>query len=130
MRRPEGFTSRRRRYLAKKVDRLDRLETRNTMTEPISVVGLMMGSLHWLDQLGIVDKRMLGNPVSGLAKPDQATATGQPQAQKPPAAPDSIDSIHGRLSARRFRTPGGGGGGSAADGAGQARQPRTIQTIG
>ena len=56
MRRPEGFTSRRRRYLAKKVDRLDRLETRTTMTEPISVVGLMMGSLRWLEQLGIVDK--------------------------------------------------------------------------
>ena len=31
-----SFTERRRRRLAKKVDRLDRLETRNTITEPIS----------------------------------------------------------------------------------------------
>ena len=79
MRRPEGFTSRRRRYLAKKVDRLDRLENRTTMTEPISAVGLLMGSLRWLDQLGIVDKRMLGNPVSGLAPLDQVSAPGQAQ---------------------------------------------------
>ena len=112
MRRPEGFTSRRRRYLAKKVDRLDRLENRTTMTEPISAIGLLMGSLRWLDQLGIVDKRMLGNPVSGLAPLDQVSAPGQAQAQKPPPVPDSADSIMAGYQPDRSAQAGGGGGGS------------------
>ncbi len=112
MRRPEGFTSRRRRYLAKKVDRLDRLENRTTMTEPISAVGLLMGSLRWLDQLGIVDKRMLGNPVSGLAPLDQVSAPGQAQAHKPAPAPDSADSIMASYMPDRSAQAGGGGGGS------------------
>jgi hypothetical protein len=38
MRHPRGFTSRHRAYLAKKVDQLDRLEVRNTITEPILVL--------------------------------------------------------------------------------------------
>jgi hypothetical protein len=109
MRRPEGFTSRRRRYLAKKVDRLDRLETRNTMTEPISVVGLMLGSMRWLEQLGLVDRSVLGNPLSGLAQPGQAAAKVQQQAMKPPAAPDSSDSIMaGRQLGGSTRAGGGG----------------------
>ena len=112
MRRPEGFTSRRRRYLAKKVDRLDRLENRTTMTEPISAIGLLMGSLRWLDQLGIVDKRMLGNPVSGLAPLDHVSAPGQAQAQKPAPAPNSSDSIMASYEPDRSAQAGGGGGGS------------------
>ena len=50
-----NFGERRRRMLAKKVDRLDRLETRNTITEPISVLGLSLTSLRGLVQLGIMD---------------------------------------------------------------------------
>ena len=117
MSRPEGFTSRRRRYLAKKVDRLDRLENRTTLTEPISVVGLLMGSLRWLDQLGIVDKRMLGNPVSRLAPTGQVSTQGQAQAQKAPAAPDSSDSI---MASRQRDHSGQAGGGGGSSGPGDA----------
>ena len=41
-----SFGERRRRILARKVDQLDRLETRNTITEPISVLGLSLTSLR------------------------------------------------------------------------------------
>jgi hypothetical protein len=104
MRCPEGFTSRRRRYLAKKVDRIDRIETRNTMTEPISVLGLMTGSLCWLEQLGLVDRSMLGNPLSGLARPDQAAAKVQPQATIQTPINSSVGAIGEGIRARGPKT--------------------------
>jgi hypothetical protein len=113
MARPEGLTSLRRRYLARKVDRLDQLERRTTMTEPISALGLLLGSMRWLEQLGIVDRNMLGSPLGSLAKPGPASAKGQPQAQKPSPASDSFDSI---MAARQLAGSGrmAGGGGSSA----------------
>ena len=56
-----SFTERRRRRLAMKVDRLDRLETRNTITEPISVMGLAID--RW------------GEPFAGFILPNQASNT-------------------------------------------------------
>ena len=40
-----SFTEARRRRLAKKVDRLDRLESRTTITEPISFTGLALSAI-------------------------------------------------------------------------------------
>jgi hypothetical protein len=52
--RRRSYTDKRRARLAKKVDRLDRLETRNTITEPISVFGLSVGALRALAQFGVI----------------------------------------------------------------------------
>ena len=50
-----SFTERRRRKLALKVEVFNRrLETRNTITEPISVLGLATGAFRGLAQLGIM----------------------------------------------------------------------------
>ena len=49
-----SFTERRRARLALKSARLDRLETRNTMTEPISVTALSLTAFRGLAQLGMM----------------------------------------------------------------------------
>ena len=43
-----SFTEYRRRRLAKKVDRLDRLESRTTITEPISFTGMALSAMAGL----------------------------------------------------------------------------------
>jgi hypothetical protein len=53
-RRRLSFTERRRRALALKSARLDKLETRNTITEPISVFALTSTALRGLAQMGIM----------------------------------------------------------------------------
>ena len=53
-----SFTERRRRKLALKVEVFNRrLETRNTITEPISVLGLATGAFRGLAQLGIMQSQ-------------------------------------------------------------------------
>jgi hypothetical protein len=49
-----SFTERRRARLARKIDRLDRLETKNTITEPISVTGLSVTALRGIAGIGLV----------------------------------------------------------------------------
>ena len=75
------------------------------------------GLARRLDQLGIVDKRMLGNPVSRLAPTGQVSTQGQAQAQKAPAAPDSSDSI---MASRQRDHSGQAGGGGGSSGPGDA----------
>jgi RHS repeat-associated protein len=70
-----SFTERRRRRLAKNVDRLDRLESRTTITEPISITGLSISALRGLVQLGIMHPYGGSNALSGLFRP--AAAVGQ-----------------------------------------------------
>ena len=53
-RRRLSFTERRRRALALKMRHLDKLETRNTITEPISVAGLSVTAFRGLAQMGIM----------------------------------------------------------------------------
>lgn len=48
-----SFTDKRRRKLTVKAQ-VDRLETRNTITEPISVIGLASGALGGLARLGLI----------------------------------------------------------------------------
>ena len=70
-----SFTERRRRQLAMKWDRLDRLETRNTITEPISVTGLAISTLRGLTLLGT--PYAASNALSGLRRPsDVGTRSG------------------------------------------------------
>jgi hypothetical protein len=49
-----GFTESRRRTLAQRFQ-LDQLETRNTITEPISAWALATSAFRGLAQLGIID---------------------------------------------------------------------------
>ncbi len=78
-----SFTERRRRRLAKKVDRLDRLETKNTITEPISISGLAMTAMRGAAQLGFILPNQASNALSGLVRPtDVAKGAGGP-ASKP-----------------------------------------------
>ena len=49
-----GYTERRRRMLRRNVDRLDRLESRTQITEPISLVGLATNALRNLIALGFM----------------------------------------------------------------------------
>jgi len=49
-----SFTEQRRARLRKAVDRVEKLEARNTITEPISVTALSLGAVRALGALGIV----------------------------------------------------------------------------
>src|ERR1039457_2294594 len=72
-----SFTENRRRRLAKKVD-LDRLETRNTITEPISVTSLAVTALRGAAQLGFIFPNQASNALSGLVLPaDVAKQVGR-----------------------------------------------------
>ncbi len=73
-----GFPERRRRRLATKVDRLDRLETRNTITEPISVTGLAVSAMRGAAGLGLILPNQASNALSGLVLPaDVAKQAGR-----------------------------------------------------
>jgi RHS repeat-associated protein len=67
-----SFTERRRARLARKFDRIERLETRNTVTEPISVTGLSVSALRGLAQLGIAQVHGGGDALERLAAASRA----------------------------------------------------------
>src|ERR1017187_3325354 len=72
-----SFTENRRRRLAKKVD-LDRLDTRNTITEPISVTSLAFTALRGAARLGFILPNQASNALSGLVLPaDVAKQVGR-----------------------------------------------------
>ena len=109
-----SFTERRRRRLAKKVDRLDRLETRNTITEPISISGLLIPAVSGLVRLGIMHPYGGGNALSGLKLAANRGAQASPPARNPVVIHrDLLAPIHG-LGAHA----GAGGGAGRGDLAG------------
>jgi len=63
-RRRLSFTERRRRRLALKVDRLDRLESRSTVT-PFTAFSLAAGAFQSLSQLAMTDGSGNGNALRG-----------------------------------------------------------------
>jgi len=67
-----SFTEKRRARLRKAVDRIERLETRNTITEPISVTGLSVSALRGLAQLGVVQVHGGGDALEALQEASQA----------------------------------------------------------
>jgi len=67
-----ALSEKRRARLARKFDRLDRLETRNTITEPISVMGLSVTALRGLAQLGMVQVHGGGDALEALEAASQA----------------------------------------------------------
>ena len=78
-----SFTERRRRRLAKKVDQIDRLESRTTITEPISLTGLSISALRGLVQLGIMHPNGGSNALSRLGR----SSTAGVQVGRAPANP-------------------------------------------
>jgi len=106
----------RRNRLAMKVDRLDRLETRNTITEPISILGLSLSAFQGLARIGLMDP----NAMRGIAPPVQATnQAGHPAG----AAPTNFIPIVIGLPTHHPATAGGGG---ASDQDGTAQSPQTT----
>jgi RHS repeat-associated protein len=67
-----SFTEKRRMRLRKAVDRVEKLETRNTITEPVSVTALSIGALRGLYQLGLVEVHGGGEALKTLEIARQA----------------------------------------------------------
>src|SRR5271157_5622480 len=80
----------RRRRLAKKVDRLDRLETRNTITEPISVTGLAISFARGTAIFGFLVPSGGGSAPNGLARPHDDAKQAGPNANKPSDLPRTL----------------------------------------
>src|SRR5271166_3196176 len=85
-----SFTEKRRRRLALRTAHLDRLETRNTITEPISVTGLSLSAFRGLAQIGIVQPADLSNSLAGLAQAAKLAMQGQARARQAPAPSSNV----------------------------------------
>ena len=104
-----SFTEKRRAGLAKKVAHLDRLETRNTITEPISVLGLSLSAFRGLAQIGLMDPNEARNLLSGRAPAGQARREGRRPAGHAAAAPTNFVPIEIGAPIHQRATAGGGG---------------------
>jgi hypothetical protein len=82
-----SFTERRRRKLALKTSRLDRLETRNTITEPISVTGLSLSALRGMVQFGIMQADGGNGAALQLARAAHQAQQAPVRAHLAPTAP-------------------------------------------
>ena len=114
-----GFTSRRRAYLAKKVSQLEVLETKNTITEPISVLGLSLGAMRGLALFGVMPADGWVHASIGAERIRQAPATGHPK----PATTAPISSDTFVTTARLGSAPNRAVGGGTAASAKSAAQP-------
>jgi hypothetical protein len=85
-RRRLSFTERRRARLALKVAHLDQLEIRNTITEPISVLGLSISAFRGLAQIGIMVPDASA-AARGLEHPGQEARQARRAANQPVALP-------------------------------------------
>jgi hypothetical protein len=104
-----SFTEMRRARLAMKWDRLDKLEIKNTITEPISVLGLSVSALRGLAQLGIMPADGGNGALLGRALQAKAASQGPVRADKAPAAP--ADSLPiGMVASDGEKSAAGGGG--------------------
>ena len=86
-RRKLSFTEKRRASLAMKWDRIERLESKNTITEPISVTALSLTAFRGLAQLGIMRADGDNSELLTFARLSRQANQGQTLVQKAPAAP-------------------------------------------
>ncbi len=103
-----SFTERRRRRLALKVDRLDRLESRSTVT-PFSAFSLASGAFQGLAQLGL----MQGNASAQSGPLRHGAETQGGAAQRQAGHPQARGPSNAFLPIRIAPPPAGGGGGGA-----------------
>ena len=122
MSRHVSFTERRRASLRRQVDRLELLELRNTITEPISVLGLSLSAYSGLNRLGIADLRAMSNGLTGSPRQHRRSLEAASRPAKP-GAPDQFRSGRDRPWTGRHAAAGGGAG-SEQDGPAQASQAR------
>ena len=118
-----SFTERRRASLAKKVAQLDQLETRNTITEPISVVALSVSAFTGLARLGIMSPNAMSNELNGPAGLGEA-ANRQGRAAPAARAPTNFLPLAIGLPAER---PSGAAGGGGPDQGAAIEQPAASQ---
>src|SRR5262245_49389138 len=90
MSRRQSFTSRRRRELQKRVDRLETLEIRNTITEPISVLGLSLSALRGLASVGLIDLSGSGDALRRLQAAAESMRQGQAWGAQPTAVRSEV----------------------------------------
>jgi hypothetical protein len=104
-----SFTEKRRRKLAVKTAHLDRLETRNTITEPISFTGLSLSALRGLAQMGIVSPDGGTGAALGLAQAAERARGAQGHVRRILAAPprDVLAIGPGALARRSVGAAGG-----------------------
>ena len=123
-----SFTERRRRRLAKQMDRLDRLESRTTITEPVSFTGLALAGCAagaaWAHQSFHRQQRS--------QRPRAASSEGEPS----PRPGETGVSPRGAISSRRSwaSTPSessAGGAGGAFDGTdhNSSREPGNAERL-
>ncbi len=87
--------SQRRRALAKKVEQLDRLESKVTITEPISAVGVCIPALRTLAGIGLLDAAQFSSYPTALAnRAEEAARRGarnaRPQIHLPAGSSDVL----------------------------------------
>jgi hypothetical protein len=117
-----SFTEHRRRKLALKVDRLDRLESRSTVT-PFNAFSLATGAFQGLSQLGMMRSGGSGSALSGPVQPDAAAqgAIIQSRAVRSQARGASGDFPPINIAPAPSSAAGGGGAPAAQEVAAPAR---------
>ncbi len=124
MSRRKSFTERRRARLAFKSERLDRLEIRNTITEPISVTGLSISAFRGLVQLGIMRADWAANIPRRPLPPAQQAALVKHGLGKPLLPADFVSTAIG-LPYHKPAPAAGGSAGSQGNAASAARPAPT-----
>jgi hypothetical protein len=107
----KSFTEKRRARLAMKWDRLDKLESKNTITEPISLLGLATGSLRGMVQLGLMQADGGNGGLLAMARPAQQAQHGLTPIAKAPLAADNL--VPMGILVPDAGSSGAGGGGMA-----------------
>ncbi len=115
----KSFTERRRARLAFKSERLDRLEIRNTITEPISVTGLSISAFRGLVQLGIMRADWAANIPRRPLPPAQQAALVKHGLGKPLLPADFVSTPIG-LPYHKPAPAAGGSAGSQSNAASPA----------
>ena len=126
-RRKLSFTEKRRDRLAMKWDQIEKLETKSTITEPISVLGLSVSAFRGLAQLGIMQADGGNSGLLTLARLSQQANQAPVRAQKAPAMPNSDLPIG--LAEMPVTGTGAGGGGTAPADMNPSAPSRPTPTI-
>ncbi len=104
-----SFTEDRRRKLRRQMELL-RLESRTTITEPISLTGLALSWMRGVSQLGLISPFMGSNALSGLGR--QVPKANQARDPVKPAFAPRRNLLAPILSVHASESSAGGGGGA------------------
>jgi hypothetical protein len=121
-----SFTERRRNRLALKFGRLDRLETRNTMTEPISITALSLGAFKGLAQFGVMHADGGKSELLGLTQMAQQARQAAAGARHALAVSKNASLL--AIGINLKHAPQAAGGGSATQIASQQKQKSARQS--